>query len=502
MRVSSFTPAQVLSVIGPTGRIDGPQVFPSTGIAKTFSFNGPFLLIPKSGTLTSTILISSTGLNVSNLSVKVNITDPNDASLALTLVAPDGTMVPLVAAGSASGANFTNTTFSDAPAANGLSLSIPTAPAGSGAPYSLTYKPASPLATLAGKAIDGTWKLLVSDSTANGAQGRLNAWSLNITPQVPQGVGTRLDSSLVISSFPDNSFTIAHLAVQVNISATVDGQLQVLLIAPDGTLIPLALHNGGSGSNFTNTVFDDNATIPIGQGTAPFSLSYKPAAKSLSLLNGKSLEGTWKLRIIDDTIDSSVTTLNSWSLIATPRLTVTPVNPVNGAARTFTVGFPTQQLSGTYNITLSPNILSVTPNPANTSVGTPLDTNLNAGVDALRGVSSGATTSDKFAATAVPVPIPYAQKTPLGSTPGVLTSQINVTDNFAIQGDVGTLAGLTVSFNIVYYNDPDLSATLTAPNGKSVTLFMNVGKGNTTANFTNTTLSDTITPPAPISAAG
>ena len=75
-------------------------------------------------------------------------------------------------------------------------------------------------------------------------------------------------------------------------------------------------------------------------------------------------------------------------------------------------------------------------------------------------------------------------------------------DNFAIQGDVGTLAGLTVSLNISYYNDPDLTATLTAPDGKTVTLFMNVGKGATTANFTNTTLSDTVTPLAPITAAG
>ena len=69
-----------------------------------------------------------------------------------------------------------------------------------------------------------------------------------------------------------------------------------------------------------------------------------------------------------------------------------------------------------------------------------------------------------YPATSVPVAIPYAKKLPIGPTVhGVLKSQINVPDNFAIQGDVGTLAGLTVSLNISYYYDPDLSVTLTAP---------------------------------------
>ncbi len=514
MQVASFTQAQVLSIVGPTGRVDGPQVFTSTGTSRTFSYQGQFELIPKAGTLTSMIPISGTGLDVSNLTVQVSITDPNDGSLQLVLVAPDGTMVPLVNASTTKGANFTNTTFSDAPAANGLTVGI-----GSGvAPYSLTYQPASPLAAMAGRAIDGTWKLLVSDSTATGAQGRLNSWSLGITPQVPKGVGTELDSTLVVSSYPDNSFKIAHLAVQLNISSTLDSDLQVYLVSPDGTItVPLILNDGGNGSNFTNTTLDDGATIPIASGNPPFTLTYQPAAyainpaMSLNLFDGLSIEGTWKLRIVNPNNDGSVTTLNSWSLIATPQLTITPVNPTvipgstTGAlqATTFAVGFPTQNLSGSYNIILSPNILSVAPNPANPTQGTPLDSNLNAGVDALRGASTGVTAPVTYPATAVPVPIPYAQTTPLGTTNGVLTSQIYVPDNFAIQPDLngGTLAGLTISLNISYYNDPDLIATLTAPDGKTIQLFMNVGKGANPANFTGTTLSDTVTPPAPISQA-
>ncbi len=261
-----------------------------------------------------------------------------------------------------------------------------------------------------------------------------------------------------------------------------------------------------SGQIFLNTIFDDNGTIPIASGSAPYSLTYKPAS-ALAALDGLSINGTWTLHIVNLNADNSVTTLNSWSLIATPQITITPVNPTAGgtAARTFTIGFPTQTLSGSYTVTLSPNILSVAADPANPAMGTPLDTNLNAGVDALRGVSSGPTTSDNFVATAVPVAIPYAIKPAIGAkVPGVLTSQINVTDNFPVQGDVGSLAGLTVSLNIAYYYDPDLTVTLTAPgvNGKTITLFSGVGKGGTNANFTNTTLSDTTNPLAPITAAG
>jgi subtilisin-like proprotein convertase family protein len=501
MQVSSFTPAQVLSVVGPTGRVDGPHAFPSTGTSKTYAFTGPAQLVPKSGTLASTILIANTGLRVSNVNVHVSITDPNDQNLKLTLVAPDGTQVPLVLAGTASGANFANTTFSDAPPANGLVATIP----GGSAPYGLTYQPASPLGALSTHLLDGTWSLQITDSSAGGPPARLNSWSLDVTPRIPKGPGTELDSTLVISSFPDNSFTIAHLAVQLNISSTMDSGLQVFLVAPDGTtVIPLILNRGGNGANFANTILDDSSTLPIASGVAPFNLTYKPEG-SLSSLVGRSLEGTWTLRIVHPTADASASTLNSWSLIATPQITVTPVNPANGAARSFAVGFPTQMLSGTYTVTLSPDILSVTPNPADPATGTPLDVNLNAGVDALRGVSSGPTSSDKFVATAVPVAIPYAAKPPIGpKVDGVLKSQINVTDNFPVAGDVGSLAGLIVSLNISYFNDPDLVATLTAPgpNGRTVTLFKNVGAGGNTANFSNTSLSDTTTPLAPITSGG
>jgi hypothetical protein len=112
----------------------------------------------------------------------------------------------------------------------------------------------------------------------------------------------------------------------------------------------------------------------------------------------------------------------SWSSLARPGIppdpTVTPTG-TGAVLTTFRVGFPTQQLNGTYTIELGPDILS--------SAGEPLDTNRNAGVDILRGssatVTPGAVT---VPSTNVPLPVPPGQ---------TVSSVLDVpgTSNFVIQ---------------------------------------------------------------------
>ena len=304
MRVSTFTPAQVLSVVGPTGRIDGPQTFPSTGTSRTYAYPGSYQFIPKSGTLSSTLLISNTGLDVSNLTVQVSITDPNNASLALSLVGPDGTTIPLVLAGGATGANFTNSTFSDSPAANGLSTTL----ANGAAPYSLTYSPASPLAGFTGKALDGIWTLKVTDSTAApSVQGRLNSWSLGVTPEVPKGTGTKLQSTLAITSYADNSFLIANLSVQLNISSTADSDLQVSLISPKQTngsyiTVPLVANlpaNGDQHQLQQHHLLRHRHDSDRPGRPRRISLTYKAVRDPVASLDGLSINGTWTLQVIN-----------------------------------------------------------------------------------------------------------------------------------------------------------------------------------------------------------
>src|SRR5262249_14128559 len=151
--------------------------------------------------------------------------------------------------------------------------------------------------------------------------------------------------------------------------------------------------------DFDDVTFDDYATTSILAGAAPFVGSFIPN-QPLGTLIGKSLAGAWTLKV-EDLHENNFGTLVYWRLNAattqvlnatTEFIDVTfdrdivsstfqpgnvvrmvgPVGPVDGpfvvtpivsgvptgdapVARTFRVSFPTQQLSGSYNLTLGPD---------------------------------------------------------------------------------------------------------------------------------------------------
>ena len=147
------------------------------------------------------------------------------------------------------------------------------------------------------------------------------------------GVYTYSGSSIAI---PDNnpvgisvpisvtdSGVITDVNVTININHTWDSDLDIYLIHPDGTQVELSIDNGGSGDNYTNTVFDDQATTPITSGTAPFTGSFIPE-QPLSVLNGKNCNGIWYLKVADDS-SSDTGSLVNYSIQITR---VVPCNPV------------------------------------------------------------------------------------------------------------------------------------------------------------------------------
>ena len=140
---------------------------------------------------------------------------------------------------------------------------------------------------------------------------------------------------------------ILDLDVRVNITHAWDEDLDVFLIAPDGTRTELFTDVGGMGDNFTNTVLDDEATTSITAGTAPFTGRYLPEG-NLTLLENKSLAGTWKLEVKDDArlitgqlLDWSITARYTSATASGPQAVVTPtsglVTTEAGGAATFTV---------------------------------------------------------------------------------------------------------------------------------------------------------------------
>ncbi|MFN7574587.1 MAG: S8 family serine peptidase, partial [Planctomycetota bacterium] len=122
-----------------------------------------------------------------------------------------------------------------------------------------------------------------------------------------------VDNDTVISTLEiTDSGTIADLDLSLDITHTWVSDLDVFLIAPDGTRVELFSDVGGSGDDFSGTYLDDEASTSIADGFAPFTGSFRPTG-SLSVLDGLSITGTWTLEITDNfTGDDG--TLDAWSL--------------------------------------------------------------------------------------------------------------------------------------------------------------------------------------------
>lgn len=116
-------------------------------------------------------------------------------------------------------------------------------------------------------------------------------------------------SNLAVAGLPG---VITDINVTVNVAHPSDGELYLTLLSPGNTPVILSNYQGGGGDNFTNTVFDDEATTAIYAGSAPFTGSFKPHF-DLARLDNTTPNGVWKLRM-DDSTSGNAGTLLSWSL--------------------------------------------------------------------------------------------------------------------------------------------------------------------------------------------
>lgn len=112
----------------------------------------------------------------------------------------------------------------------------------------------------------------------------------------------------------NESYFLASELVSVKINSLIHpfvGDLEISLIAPDGSTIILVQYAGTNGDNFINTEFTMSATNPISNGYAPFTSSYLPE-QPFSNLTG-SAQGTWYLKVVDNSPGDNGT-LYSWTL--------------------------------------------------------------------------------------------------------------------------------------------------------------------------------------------
>jgi subtilisin-like proprotein convertase family protein len=116
----------------------------------------------------------------------------------------------------------------------------------------------------------------------------------------------------------EDDFRIRDLDVQISITHSHVEFLDGYLTGPDGQRIELFSEIGGGGNHFDQTVFDDQARIPITKARAPFKDSFLPEGllkreSGLSVFNGKSAKGVWQL-IIRGSRSDRFGMLHSWNL--------------------------------------------------------------------------------------------------------------------------------------------------------------------------------------------
>ncbi len=116
----------------------------------------------------------------------------------------------------------------------------------------------------------------------------------------------------------EDDFRIRDVDVQLSITHSHVEHLDGYLTGPDGQRIELFSSVGGGGDHFDQTVFDDQARIPITKARTPFKDSFLPEGllkrePGLSVFNGKSAKGVWQL-IIRGSRSDRFGMLHSWNL--------------------------------------------------------------------------------------------------------------------------------------------------------------------------------------------
>ena len=120
--------------------------------------------------------------------------------------------------------------------------------------------------------------------------------------------------------------TVVDVNVSLNLNHTNDGDLLISLAKTSNST--LSQYNGVGGQNFTNTVFDDSASISIIQGNPPFTGRFRPQTP-LAAFKNVELSGDWVLRILDKGTGNTGTLLG-WGLdiVYAPSVSVKEISSV------------------------------------------------------------------------------------------------------------------------------------------------------------------------------
>ncbi len=158
----------------------------------------------------------------------------------------------------------------------------------------------------------GNYSAVRSFSTAAFSCGNFAAGDLPITITTTGNV--TYNSEATASGVPSN-FIVTDVNVNVDISHTWNADLDIFLVAPNGTRVELSTDNGGSGDDYTNVTFDSDSANGFPAGNSNITGTIAPEG-DLSTLNGMTAtdaNGIWTLEVTDDA-NQDGGTINSYSV--------------------------------------------------------------------------------------------------------------------------------------------------------------------------------------------
>ena len=150
-------------------------------------------------------------------------------------------------------------------------------------------------------------------------------------PAAPDDTKGWMDNAII----EVGDYHIIHdIDVGINLTHTNVFDLQIFLQSPAGTQLCLNMYNLDEyfeGANYTNTIFDDEAEVPIEQGEAPFTGRFRPLDPyRLSAFDYENSFGLWRLQIYD-VFHADTGTLNSFELMITTPEPATAILLILGA---------------------------------------------------------------------------------------------------------------------------------------------------------------------------
>lgn len=128
--------------------------------------------------------------------------------------------------------------------------------------------------------------------------------------------GDVLEIPLQVSGLADAIDTSDYGLEQVCITIEHEwiSDLEVSIVAPDGTVGLLVANQGGDTDDYANTCFSADASTSILSASSPYTGTFRPQGQMGAVNNGQNGNGTWLLRVYDTYAFADEGSVITWSI--------------------------------------------------------------------------------------------------------------------------------------------------------------------------------------------